>query len=118
YQRPRGAGAAIDARAVRRTGERRGGLAGALDAVRRRAERGLERGLHGEDAALLRGMVLGQDERLSDAVREEFQVSGLAHLLAVSGKDVMLLAILVLAGAAALGLPLRVRLGSALLLVA
>ncbi len=38
YQRPRGAGAAIDARAVRRTGLRRGGLAGALDAVRRRAE--------------------------------------------------------------------------------
>ena len=32
YQRPRGAGAAIDARAVRRTGRRRGGLAGALDA--------------------------------------------------------------------------------------
>ena len=118
YQRPRGAGAAIEAGAVRRTGLRRGGVAGALDAVRRRAERGLQRGLHGEDAALLRGMVLGQDERLSDAVREEFQVSGLAHLLAVSGQNVMLLAILVLAGAAALGLPLRARLGLALLLVA
>ena len=103
---------------MRRTGERRGGVAGALDAVRRRAERGLERGLRGEDAALLRGMVLGQDERLSDAVRDEFQVSGLAHLLAVSGQNVMLLAILVLAAAAAVGLPLRARLALALLLVA
>ena len=91
---------------------------GALDAVRRRAERGLARGLRGEDAALLRGMVLGQDERLSDAVRDEFQVSGLAHLLAVSGQNVMLLAILVLAAAAAVGLPLRARLALALLLVA
>jgi len=118
YQRPRGAGAAIDARAVRRTGERRGGLAGVLDGVRRRAEHGLARGLRGEDAALLRGMVLGQDERLSDAVRDEFQVSGLAHLLAVSGQNVMLLAILVLAAAAAVGLPLRARLALALLLVA
>jgi len=118
YQRPRGAGAAIDARAVRRTGERRDGLAGALDAVRRRAERGLERGLREEDAALLRGMVLGQDERLADAVRDEFQVSGLAHLLAVSGQNVMLLAILVLAAGAAVGLGLRARLGLALVLVA
>ena len=81
YQRPRGAGGAIEAVSVRRTGRRRGGVAGALDAVRRRAERGLERGLHTEDAALLRGMVLGQDERLSDAVRDDFQASGLAHLL-------------------------------------
>ena len=86
--------------------------------MRRRAERGLERGLREEDAALLRGMVLGQDERLSDAVRDEFQVSGLAHLLAVSGQNVMLLAILVLAAAGVVGLPLRARLALALLLVA
>ena len=118
YQRPRGAGAAIDARVARRTGRRRGGVAGALDAVRRRAERGLERGLREEDAALLRGMVLGQDERLSDHVRDEFQVSGLAHLLAVSGQNVMLLAILVLFGAGLAGVPLRARLTLALLLVA
>ncbi len=118
YQRPRGAGAAIEARGVRRTGRRRGGVAGALDAVRRTAERGLERGLHREHAALLRGMVLGQDERLSDTVRDEFQVSGLAHLLAVSGQNVMLLAILVLAAAGACGVPLRARLALALVLVA
>ena len=69
------------------TGARRGGLAGALDSVRRRGERGLARGLAPPEAALLRGMVLGQDERLTEEVRDEFQRSGLAHILAVSGAE-------------------------------
>ena len=64
--------------------------------MRRRAEAGLERGLDPPEAALLRGMVLGEDERLSEEVREDFQRSGLAHILAVSGSNVMLLAVLVL----------------------
>ena len=81
-----------------RPGQRRGGLAGWLDGVRRRAEAGLDRGLAAPEAALLRGMVLGEDERLSEEVREDFQRSGLAHILAVSGSNVMLLAVLVLGG--------------------
>ena len=83
YQRRRGAHAAIDADRFEPTGERRGGVAGALDRVRRRAERGLQRGLPAPEAALARGMVLGQDERLADDVRDDFQRSGLAHLLSV-----------------------------------
>ena len=118
YQRPRGAAAALEVASMRRTGRRRGGIAGALDAVRRRAERGLEHGLRRDDANLLRGMVLGQDERLAEEVRDDFRRSGLAHLLAVSGQNVMLLAILVLAFSVAVGLPLRARLLLALLLVA
>ncbi len=55
-------------------------------------------------------MVLGQDEGLDRAVQEEFQRSGLAHLLAVSGQNVMLLALLVLGLAAVLGIGLRARL--------
>jgi len=62
--------------------------------------------------------VLGQDERLSDDVRTDFERSGLAHLLAVSGQNVVLLAMLVLGAGMALGLPLRARLGAALVLVA
>ena len=42
-------------------------------------------------AALARGMVLGQDEAIDETVRDEFRASGLAHLLAVSGQNVMLL---------------------------
>jgi competence protein ComEC len=110
YQRRRNAHAAIVAYRVTPTGARRGGLAGALDSVRRRAERGLATGLAPPEAALLRGMVLGEDERLSAGTREDFQRSGLAHILAVSGSNVMLLAALVLAACALTGVPLRARL--------
>ena len=58
----------------------------------------------------MRGMVLGEDEQLTDAVEEDFQRSGLAHILAVSGQNVMLLAALVLAVCALTGVPLRARL--------
>ena len=86
------------------------GSPGALDGVRRRAERGLAQGLAAPEAALLRGMVLGEDERLSEEVRDDFQRSGLAHILAVSGQNVMLLVVLVLAACALIGVPLRARL--------
>jgi competence protein ComEC len=110
YQRRRNAHAAIAATRVEPTGTRRGGIAGVLDGVRRNAERGLAQGLAPSEAALLRGMVLGEDERLSDDVRDDFQRSGLAHILAVSGQNVVLLVVLVLAACALLGVPLRARL--------
>jgi len=118
YQHRRGATAAVEVETLRLTGERRGGLAGLVDGVRRRAESGLTQGLPDAEAALLRGMVLGQDERLEDAVRDDFERSGLAHVLAVSGQNVMLLATLVLAAGAALGIGLRARFVLALALVA
>ena len=118
YQRRRGAHAALEVDRWRATGASRGGLPGALDAVRGRAEAGLVRGLAPPEGALLAGMVLGQDERLSEDVRTDFKRSGLAHLLAVSGQNVVLLAMLVLGAGMALGLPLRVRLAAALVLVA
>src|SRR5262249_39345496 len=118
YQHRRGAHAALAVSALHPTGARRGGLAGGLDMVRRRAEAGLSVGLPAPEAALSLGMVLGQDERLDDGVRQDFQRSGLAHLLAVSGQNVMLLALLVLGLAAMVGLGLRARLLTALALVA
>src|SRR2546430_4614017 len=96
---------------------RRGGMAGALDRARSRAEDGVAAGLHPGEAALARGMVLGEDERLAEPVREDFRRSGLAHLLAASGQNVMLLAALALPLLAALGIGLRARLAGALLLV-
>ncbi|HEY7076039.1 MAG TPA: ComEC/Rec2 family competence protein [Solirubrobacteraceae bacterium] len=118
YQRRRGVLAAIDVSSARPTSERRGGLAGIVDAARHRAEAGLERGLEEPEAALLRGMVLGEDERLGEDVRSDFKRSGLAHILAVSGQNVMLLATLVLGAGALVGLALRARLLVALALVA
>jgi competence protein ComEC len=118
FERRRGAHAALDPTRVRATGSARGGPAGLLDGVRRRAQRGLSTGLDPPEAALLRGMVLGEDEAIAEPVREEFRRSGLAHLLAVSGQNVMLLAALALPLAAALGLPLRARLLAVLGLIA
>ena len=96
YLRRRGIHAELAVDVLRATGRRRGGLAGAVDAMRRRAERGVAAGLPAPKAALARGMVLGQDEAIAEPVRDEFRASGLAHLLAVSGQNVMLLAALAL----------------------
>lgn len=118
YQRRRGAHAVLIARAVRPTGRARGGPAGALDRARSRAERGVAADLPLPLAALARGMVLGEDEQLSEPVRDEFRRSGLAHLLAASGQNVMLLAALALPLLALLGLALRARLLVVLALIA
>jgi competence protein ComEC len=103
---------------ARRTGRRRGGLAGALDAMRGRAERAVVAGMPEADGELLRGMVLGRDEAIDAAVRDDFRDSGLAHLLAVSGQNVMLLAALALPVLALAGLGLRARLAALVALIA
>jgi len=101
--------ATLRATALRPTGRRRGGLAGAVDAIRRRAERALVRPLPPPEAALARGMVLGQDEALPHELREAFRASGLAHLVAASGQNIMLLVGLALAAGAVAGIGVRAR---------
>jgi competence protein ComEC len=55
-----------------------------------------ERGLWGpEDAALFAAMIVGDDSLLLRSVREEFQQTGVYHLLVVSGMNVGLLALMV-----------------------
>jgi len=114
----RGAQAVLQADAARPTGRVRGGLAGGLDRVRERAEAAVSRGLPPELGALARGMVLGQDDALSDELQEDFRASGLAHLVAASGTNVLLLCALVLGLSSLLGLPLRARLALCIALVA
>jgi competence protein ComEC len=62
--------------------------------------------------------VLGQDDRIDPETIDEFKRSGLAHLLAVSGQNVLLLALLALPLLAALNLSLRTRLLCVLALIA
>ena len=59
----------------------------------------------------LRGMVLGQDERIDELTRDDWRDSGLAHLLAVSGQNVMLLGALALPLLVAAGAGRRARIG-------
>jgi competence protein ComEC len=110
WQRARGVHAELRADALADTGARRGGLAGLVDSVRARAQAVLQTGVPAPQGALLRGMALGDDAALPHRARDEFRASGLSHLVAASGQNVMLLAALVLAVAAVLGLGLRARL--------
>ncbi|MGN6796938.1 MAG: ComEC/Rec2 family competence protein, partial [Gaiellaceae bacterium] len=83
---------------------RRGGLGGVADALRRWLRRSSSPGLTGERRALVEGVLLGDDGGLSDGSKQAFRRSGLYHLLAVSGQNVVLLAGGVLALAVALGI--------------
>lgn len=114
------AGAVVELRAesLAATGGARGGVDGALDRVRDRAGAALAVGMSEKQSALARGFVLGQDDAIDPATREAFKRSGLSHLLAVSGQNVMLLAILGGALFALFGSGLRMRLVLTLLLIA
>jgi len=79
-------------------------------AIRARAEVSLGRGMPAREAALARGFVLGEDDRVDPRTSEDFRRSGLSHLLAVSGQNVALLALLAMPLLAALAMPLRTRL--------
>jgi competence protein ComEC len=71
---------------------RRGGVGAAADALRRWLRRSSTAGLRGQRRALVSGVLLGDDGGLSDNVKQAFRRSGLYHLLAVSGQNVVLLA--------------------------
>ena len=86
--------------------------------IRDRAAAGLGRGMPQREAALARGFVLGEDEEVDERTKEEFRRAGLSHLLAVSGQNVTLLALLAMPLLGALGIPLRQRLLWVLALIA
>ena len=84
---------------------RRGGIGGVSDRLRAHVARAIAPALEGERHAVLAGIVLGEDEGLSDALRDDFKASGLYHLLAVSGQNITFLALGVLGLAWLLGVP-------------
>jgi competence protein ComEC len=116
--RSRGVHAQLRADQLVDTGLVRGGVAGIVDGLRARAQAALDEGVPSQQAALLRGMALGDDAGLPDGVRDEFRASGLSHLVAASGQNVMLLAALVLALCAVAGLGLHARLALVLAMIA
>jgi competence protein ComEC len=91
WLRRRGVHVVVRAHRWRAVG-RRGGLAGFADGLRARISRSMAPGLRGERRAVLAGVVLGEDEGLSEELRDDFRASGLFHLLAVSGQNVALVA--------------------------
>ncbi len=83
-----------------------------------RADAALGAGMPSREAELARGFVLGEDDRIDPQTVEDFRRSGLSHLLAVSGQNVALLALLAMPVLGALGIPLRARLVWVLALIA
>lgn len=69
----------------------RGGLQGAVDRLRLASRAHLRAGLHAPVADVLQGMVLGDDEGVSEQIVDDFRRSGLLHIMAVSGENVVLL---------------------------
>ncbi|MBK5233382.1 MAG: ComEC/Rec2 family competence protein [Thermoleophilia bacterium] len=100
----------LQAGEIRLDGERRGGMSGWVDSLRNRAEAALGRGMPEREAALARGFVLGQDDTIDETTKDDFQASGLAHLLAVSGQNIVLLGLLAIPFMALAGFGPRTRL--------
>ncbi|MBN8867053.1 MAG: ComEC/Rec2 family competence protein [Solirubrobacterales bacterium] len=100
----------LRAEEMRPTGRRRGGLSGVIDGMRDRAAEALGVGVPVREASLSRGFVLGQDDGIDERTEEDFRRSGLAHLLAVSGQNVVLLAVLAMPFLAVTGIGPRARL--------
>jgi competence protein ComEC len=70
----------------------RSGIGGVADRLRIRLAHSVAIGLEGRRAAVVEGVVLGEDAGLSQELRDRFRASGLYHLLAVSGQNVALVA--------------------------
>ncbi|MEI7890156.1 MAG: ComEC/Rec2 family competence protein, partial [Actinomycetes bacterium] len=92
--------------------------AGVVASVRARAERGLDPGLPADTAALLTGMALGDDSRMSKKTKNQFRRASLTHLVAASGQNIALMLALALPLLGMFGLSLRARLLVAVGLVA
>jgi competence protein ComEC len=96
---------------------RRGGIGGIADSLRKTVATSLAPGISGERRAVIAGIVLGEDEGLAQDLRDDFQASGLYHLLAVSGQNVAYVVVGAILLAWLLGLPRAVGEGAALVSV-
>ena len=84
---------------------RRGGLGGIADRLRAGLAHSIAPGLEGERRGMVEGVVLGDEQSLPRGLRDDFRASGLYHLLAVSGQNVVLVAAGALVLAWLLGIP-------------
>ena len=97
---------------------RRGGLWGALDGLRRSAREALAAGGDDRSARIATGVALGGTGTLDEDTLEAFRASGLAHLLAVSGGNIVLLVAAVLGLGWVAGIPRAAAHGLAIAAVA
>jgi competence protein ComEC len=80
--------ALVEATSVRPVGEERGWIGH----LHRRTDVALGYGLRPREAAVVRGMVLGDRSLMPQDLEKSFQRSGVTHVLAISGQHVVILA--------------------------
>ena len=71
------------------------------------AER-LRRAVPGDSGVLLGGLVVGDDRALSDDLKQSFRETGMSHITAVSGSNLALVVVLLMAVGGPIGLRRRV----------
>ncbi|HEX2181318.1 MAG TPA: ComEC/Rec2 family competence protein [Rubrobacteraceae bacterium] len=82
---------------------------GWIGRVHRRTDVALGYGLHPREAAVVRGMVLGDRSLIPEELEEDFQRSGITHVLAISGQHVAVLAAVVYFALRAFAVPAAAR---------
>ena len=92
------------------------GRPGWVGRVHRRTDVALGYGLRPEEAAVVRGMVLGDRSLIPEGLDEAFQRSGITHVLAISGQHVAVLAAVIYFVLRFFSVPLPARIGVTLAL--
>lgn len=112
-----GIGMVLRADLIEPNGLARGGLAGWIDGLRNAAGKALEQSVPPREAALSKGFVLGDETGIDARTTEDFRRSGLGHLLAVSGQNIVLLALLAAPLLSLLGFAPGARLAAVAILI-
>ena len=99
--------AVVEETGVYPVGERRGWTG----RVHRRTDAALGHGLRPTEAAVVRGMVLGDRSLIPEELEVAFQRSGVTHVLAISGQHVAILAAVVFFGLRLVAVPPQARAG-------
>ena len=99
--------ALVEATSVRPVGEERGWIG----QVHRRTDVALGYGLRPREAAVVRGMVLGDRSLMPEELEKAFQRSGVTHVLAISGQHVVTLAAVIYFAIRYFAIPPTIRAG-------
>jgi competence protein ComEC len=97
--------ALVEATSVEPVGEEQGWIG----RVHRRTDVALSYGLRPREAAVVRGMVLGDRSLMPESLEKAFQRSGITHVLAISGQHVAILAAVIYYAIRNLAIPPTIR---------
>jgi competence protein ComEC len=99
--------ALVEATSVEPVGEERGWIG----QIHRRTDVALGYGLRPREAAVVRGMVLGDRSLMPEELEKSFQRSGVTHVLAISGQHVVILAAVIYFSIRIFAVPPTIRAG-------